>query len=281
MTLLVFSGNQGKVKEIASIFANSGKQVMCLKDIPSGLPTWEDVEEPHNYFLGNAAEKLLGALAYVHKLEEVGFHDITEVLVDDSGLCVPELGGEPGVFSARYAGIGATDRQNNQKLSEAIKKHFNDENSRGNSPMPGTLPAFFISLILRVRVPKKVIHKLSTTVDNFLGYNHLKQQDKYLYEQAKLACAGKNTVHFGLRLLLQWDHFFPGVKFDELVKIETLFGASFGQVIQEPKGSQGFGYDPHFVGNAYPDRSYAELSSEQKNAVSHRGAALRQLSLSE
>jgi XTP/dITP diphosphohydrolase len=54
-------------------------------------------------------------------------------------------------------------------------------------------------------------------------------------------------------------------------------GAVDGHIIDDRRGSNGFGYDPVFVPAAYPDRTFAELSSEEKNAISHRGRALRQL----
>jgi XTP/dITP diphosphohydrolase len=54
-------------------------------------------------------------------------------------------------------------------------------------------------------------------------------------------------------------------------------GESEGRLILEPRGSGGFGYDPIFVPEGEVDRTMAQLSSEEKNAVSHRGRALRAL----
>jgi XTP/dITP diphosphohydrolase len=54
-------------------------------------------------------------------------------------------------------------------------------------------------------------------------------------------------------------------------------GLCEGRLILEPRGSGGFGYDPIFVPQREPDRTMAELPSQEKNAISHRGGALRSL----
>ncbi|MDX2055185.1 MAG: XTP/dITP diphosphatase [Polyangiaceae bacterium] len=57
----------------------------------------------------------------------------------------------------------------------------------------------------------------------------------------------------------------------------TVRGAVEGTIAESPRGSSGFGYDPLFIPDAYPARRFAELSADEKNAISHRGQALRQL----
>lgn len=52
-------------------------------------------------------------------------------------------------------------------------------------------------------------------------------------------------------------------------------GAVEGRIAEGKSGSGGFGYDPVFIADAYPDRTFAEVSDEQKNAISHRGQSLR------
>lgn len=49
-----------------------------------------------------------------------------------------------------------------------------------------------------------------------------------------------------------------------------------GRILRQPRGKNGFGYDPLFVPDEYQDRSMAELTAEQKNQISHRGRALRE-----
>lgn len=48
-----------------------------------------------------------------------------------------------------------------------------------------------------------------------------------------------------------------------------------GRILRQPRGGNGFGYDPLFVPKEHPDKTMAELTAEQKNAISHRGRALR------
>lgn len=54
-------------------------------------------------------------------------------------------------------------------------------------------------------------------------------------------------------------------------------GVVEGKILRVQRGTSGFGYDPVFVSNEFPDRSFAELSADEKNAISHRGQAIRQL----
>ena len=60
-------------------------------------------------------------------------------------------------------------------------------------------------------------------------------------------------------------------------KTELFEGVCEGRIIFGPKGKKGFGYDPVFVPDGY-EKTFAELSSEEKNKISHRGKALRKVS---
>lgn len=60
------------------------------------------------------------------------------------------------------------------------------------------------------------------------------------------------------------------------LRVETFFGYAEGRVGYEPKGAKGFGYDPIFIPEGF-DRTFAEMSSEEKDALSHRGKALEKL----
>ena len=53
----------------------------------------------------------------------------------------------------------------------------------------------------------------------------------------------------------------------------TVVGKCFGQIAEQPSGAEGFGYDPLFIPEGH-DKSFAELSADEKNAISHRGRAL-------
>ncbi len=137
----------------------------------------------------------------------------TAVLADDSGLCVDELEGEPGVYSARYAGEGAADKDNNAKLLAELE-------SRG------------------IRAGLDPIHPPC-------------------YSSASFVCA------------LVW--------LDPLKQLTIRTeGQVDGFILQEPRGQDGFGYDPLFYLPEY-GKSMAELSLDEKNRISHRAEALRKL----
>jgi XTP/dITP diphosphohydrolase len=182
MTLYACSSNPGKLRE----FVLAGLPIETLPNLKS-IPV---PEETGSTFEDNA------------RLKAVYYSQFTPELVfaDDSGLAVDVLGGEPGVYSARYAGANATDDKNNSLL---LKRLAGAQDRR----------ARFVCAV-------------------------------------SLARAGNimTTVH----------------------------GEVAGEILQAPRGMNGFGYDPLFF---YPRRNcgFAELTNEEKFAVSHRGNALRAL----
>jgi XTP/dITP diphosphohydrolase len=101
--LLIASSNAGKVREYAQIFADLSLEIVGLRDI--GLEAMQ-VDEPYSTFEENAVHK---AQVYAHAAQ-------VYTLADDSGLEVDALDGRPGVFTARYAGDGKTDRDRYMKL---------------------------------------------------------------------------------------------------------------------------------------------------------------------
>ena len=102
MNIVVATKNKNKVFEIARIFEPLGFTVMSQED--AGIDV--DVEETGNTFAKNA---LIKARAVAMLCDDC-------VLADDSGLCVEALDGRPGVYSARYAGPGASDMEKIEKL---------------------------------------------------------------------------------------------------------------------------------------------------------------------
>ena len=102
--LLVATGNKGKLAEIKSIL----KEYHVMGASEAGISF--DAEETGDTFAENAAIK-------ARELKKLTEH---AVLADDSGLCVDFLDGEPGVYSARYAGESATDDDNIDKLLSAL-----------------------------------------------------------------------------------------------------------------------------------------------------------------
>jgi XTP/dITP diphosphohydrolase len=126
------------------------------------------------------------------------------VIADDSGLEVDVLGGAPGVFSARYAGKHATDKENVDKLLGELAR---------SGVQTGERSARFRCVLA-------------------------------------LARSGKILA--------------------------TFEGIVEGRILDVPKGKQGFGYDPVFVPNGFAE-TFAELSAETKNRISHRAKALGKL----
>ncbi len=108
--LVLASGNPGKLREIADLVA--GLDIEVIPQDRLGIP---EAAEPHDTFRENALEKA----RHASRLSGLS------ALADDSGLCVPALGGEPGVHSAYYAGRqGAReerDARNNAKLLSALE----------------------------------------------------------------------------------------------------------------------------------------------------------------
>ncbi|TVX87216.1 RdgB/HAM1 family non-canonical purine NTP pyrophosphatase [Paenibacillus agilis] len=106
-TILVATRNAGKVREFTLAFSALGLQVKSLADYPL-IP---DVEEDGETFLENAFKK---AMTVAEALR-------IPVLADDSGLAVERLNGEPGVYSARYAGEHGNDEANNALLINNLR----------------------------------------------------------------------------------------------------------------------------------------------------------------
>jgi XTP/dITP diphosphohydrolase len=148
-----------------------------------------DIEENGLTFAENA---IIKATAIAAKLPNM------LILADDSGLSVPVLNNEPGLFSARYAGNNATDAQNMQKLCDNLK-----------------------------------LLKLSKT--------------KAFYTAA---------------ISLVFNR-----------QIFTTHGFCYGEVIDTPKGDNGFGYDPIFIPKGY-EVTFGQLGDEIKLSLSHRAKAL-------
>lgn len=188
MRLVLATNNRHKVTEIAAKISPFGWEVVSLADIPYAPVVDEDRET----FYGNAAKKA----------REIHAATGSYALADDSGLCVDALDGQPGVFSARFGGVGATDAEKNYKL-----------------------------LKLMERIP-----------DN--------------KRRAAFVCA-----------MVLWGN--DG----EVAHVE---GRCEGEIARQPKGVNGFGYDPIFY---LPDRKLhmAELPLEEKNRISHRARAIEQM----
>jgi len=102
LELIVATRNKGKIREIREALKGLGLRIYALSDFSDG----PEIEEDGKSFAENALEKA--------RLYSKIFGKLT--LADDSGLEVDSLKGFPGIYSARYAGKGASPRENNQKL---------------------------------------------------------------------------------------------------------------------------------------------------------------------
>jgi XTP/dITP diphosphohydrolase len=184
MRLVLATRNEHKLRELSSLMA------------PYELdPLPEDVRLPAETgttFADNALRKARAAAGATGR----------PTVADDSGIEASALGGAPGVWSARYAGDGASDEANLAKL----------------------------------------LHELPEDGDRRVAY----------------VCALAYVEPGGCE--------------------EVVHGRCEGVLAREPRGSGGFGYDPAFVPDDYPDdRTMAELTPEEKDAISHRGRAAREL----
>ncbi len=184
--IIFASKNEGKVKEVRYILNGISAEILSLNDV--GFK--EDIPETADTFEDNA--KIKAEIVY-NKFK-------LPTIADDSGIVALQLGNEPGVYSARYAGETATDEENNYKLLEKLKSF----------PEP---------------------HK------------------------GKFICAA--VYYFG-------------------TEFKVAIGEISGQIIKEPRGTNGFGYDPLFLPDGY-DKTTAELPPEIKNKISHRYRAFNQL----
>lgn len=199
--VVIATRNKGKVREIAELFKRRNLIIRSLDDY-EGIP---EIEETGSTFYENA---LIKAATVAHLLH-------VPVLADDSGLVVDALDGEPGVYSARYAGEHANDADNNAKLLQ--------------------------SLSLRLTHPS-----------DKLGVGH-----PLVWSKAEFVCS----------LVLVDPDRRQNARFE---------GRCQGYILGEARGHNGFGYDPYFYLPEF-GKTMAELSLEEKNKISHRAKALRQL----
>ncbi|MFS0839960.1 non-canonical purine NTP pyrophosphatase [Paenibacillus sp. 1P03SA] len=235
--VVIATRNKGKVREFAHYFARFGKEVRSLDDF-GDMP---EIVEDGATFAANARIK---ASAIAGRLN-------LPVLADDSGLCVDALGGDPGVYSARYAGEHAADADNNAKLLRELGAVSAADGRPGTGAAGQAASAG---------------HPASAAGANAAA-------DSEAARAAGLAEAADAAAP----QVLSTARFVCALALVDPLRGDTLEaeGTCEGVIIAEPRGTGGFGYDPLFY---VPERgkTMAELPLEEKNAVSHRAAALRQ-----
>jgi XTP/dITP diphosphohydrolase len=189
MKIVVATRNRGKLREIVPLLAELGLELHTIDELAPGAELRED---------GLTFEE--NALA---KARQAARATGLPAIADDSGLEVDALGGAPGVHSARYAGSGASDAENNAKLRAAL------------AALPGAPSTGRFRCVAAFVDPAR-----------------------------------------GLEIVRD--------------------GSCAGEILGEPRGAGGFGYDPLFLVPAL-GRTMAELSLEEKNRLSHRAAAFHAL----
>ena len=113
MKIIIASSNKGKINEIHKLLPEH--DTVAFSQILGDMEIIEDGDS----FKANA---IIKAKAIVEKLKEINYNEEYVVIADDSGITVPELNNEPGKYSARYAGVGASDEDNLNKLITELKK---------------------------------------------------------------------------------------------------------------------------------------------------------------
>ena len=104
-----------------------------------------------------------------------------------------------------------------------------------------------------------------------------KNMDKVLYELGVIECEAKMAEHMGLKVkkVSRRARFKSVITLIVDGQIKVFEGALEGVIACEKSGNGGFGYDPIFIADEYPGLTLADISEEEKNAISHRGKALR------
>ena len=184
MKLVFATNNQHKLKELQQILGNE-IQLLSLKDIGCE----EEIPENQETLEGNAAEK---SFFIFNKYGQNCF-------ADDTGLEIEALNGEPGVYSARYAGEEKNALANMEKVLQNMKE--------------------------------------------------IKKRKARFRTVISLVIDGKEK------------------QFEGIVD---------GEILEAKRGEEGFGYDPIFQPEGF-QQSFAEMDSEQKNEISHRGRAVQKL----
>ena len=110
MKIVLASANKGKIAEFQKLMPDD--EVLAFSEILGQI----EIDEDQDSFKGNAVKK---ARTIYDLLIERGIKDVI-VISDDSGISVPVLNNAPGIYSARYAGLNASDKDNNEKLKSEL-----------------------------------------------------------------------------------------------------------------------------------------------------------------
>lgn len=234
---ILASNNQKKAKEISQILELLNLEIVTPKQAGISL----DVEEWGTTFAQNATLK---SLAFARAWQGIA-------IADDSGLSVDGLNGAPGVYSARYAGEGSKDEQNNQKLIATLAANPElDRTCRYHAVISVARPSSAQALVLPEVVPV-------TTIDSKEAFAELPDFGAYLLPAGFSEALGGPS---------------------EDTYVWLFAGTMEGEVSLTAAGEGGFGYDPYV--RIADGRHVAELSDSEKNERSHRAMALQAMHIS-
>jgi XTP/dITP diphosphohydrolase len=183
--IIFASKNEGKVKEVRHILNGINAEILSLNDIGFA----DEIHESADTFEGNA--KIKAEIIY-NKFK-------LPIIADDSGIVALQLGNEPGVYSARYAGVNATDEDNNRKLIERLKSFPEPHNGKFVCAAVYYFGADFI--VAMGEIIGSIIKKPRGT--NGFGYDPLFLPDGYDKTTAELPPEIKNKISHRFRAFNQ------------------------------------------------------------------------------
>lgn len=198
MKLIIFATtNEGKVREVKAIMQESGFDVISLKQ--AGLST--DIEENGTTFEENAAIKAKAISELARKTKE---YKEAIVLADDSGLEIDYLGGEPGIYSARYLGEDTSYEYKNQKILERMLEVPKEERgARFVCAMAAVLPDNRL-LVEKAAMEGEIAHIIEGA--NGFGYDPIFYLPQFGMTSAQISPEQKNEIsHRGKALRLIKD----------------------------------------------------------------------------
>ena len=174
--IIFASKNEGKVREVRHILNGINADILSLNDV--GFT--DEIHESADTFEGNA--KIKAEIIY-NKFK-------LPTIADDSGIVAMQLGNEPGVYSARYAGENATDEENNRKLIERLKSFPEPHKGKFVCAAVYYFGADFITAMGEIM--GTIIKKPRGT--NGFGYDPLFLPDGYDKTTAELPSEIKNKI---------------------------------------------------------------------------------------
>lgn len=192
--LLVATRNRGKIKEIKALLDGLVEEIICAADLPD-LP--ETVEDGATF-----AENAL------KKAREASKATGLAVLADDSGLVVDGLGGRPGVYSARFAGVGANDAANNVKLLQEVAGLSQLERRAAFVCSMAYVSPNSVEQLFEGRVGGTIIDQ--PRGDHGFGYDPLFLVNGYQQTMAELPLEVKNRISHRGQALRAFKNFLGG-----------------------------------------------------------------------